>query len=124
MFGTIKRSTSHAKIAKQNAQTHSLTFLTLVFCVVFYKFLLPERFVNFYLDGFPLSKKNHKRCQNRHDFCIASRSRNQPFPSAFPPPFRRSLHRFYRRNRQETKKQQETAIVVSVENQHDCFLLQ
>lgn len=57
MFGTIKRSTSHAKIAKQSAQTHSLTFLTLVFCVVFYKFLLPERFVNFSLDGFPLSKK-------------------------------------------------------------------
>ena len=72
MFGTIKRSISHAKIAKQSTQTHSLTFLTLVFCVVFYKFLLPERFVNFSLDGFPLSKKNHKRCQNRHDFCIAS----------------------------------------------------
>ena len=72
MFGTIKRSTSHAKIAKQNAQTHSLTFLTLVFCVVFYKFLLPERFVNFSLDDKTLKKKNHKRCQNRHDFCIAS----------------------------------------------------
>ena len=72
MFGTIKRSISHAKMAKQSTQTHSLTFLTLVFCVVFYKFLLPERFVNFSLDGFPLSKKNHKRCQNRHDFCIAS----------------------------------------------------